>query len=118
MPRSHGATETERRRDGAMGRRGDGATGRQREIFAPSPRRPVAQSLRFSVIVSLCLCVSVSNSSAQAQPAPVQSATPVKNPAALVTEALAGASYLAAEILAIEDPAARDAALRKFIETN
>ena len=41
----------------------------------------------------------------------------MKDPAARVTKALAGASYLVAEILAIEDPAARDAALRKFFET-
>src|SRR5688572_5697818 len=46
-----------------MGRRGDRATGRQSEReserfnFAPSPRRPVAPSLRLSVSLSLCLAV-------------------------------------------------------------
>src|SRR5262245_38166137 len=44
-----------------MGRLGDWATGRQSERqserfnVAPSPRRPVAQSLRLSVSLSLCL---------------------------------------------------------------
>jgi hypothetical protein len=69
------------------------------------------------LFLSLCLCVSVANSSAQAQSTPVQSPPVINNPAALFTEALAGAGYLAAEILAIEDPAARDAVLRKFLET-
>jgi tetratricopeptide (TPR) repeat protein len=59
----------------------------------------------------------VANSSAQAQSAPAQSDPAITNPAARVTEALAGASYLVAEILAVEDPAARVAALRKFLET-
>jgi tetratricopeptide (TPR) repeat protein len=52
----------------------------------------------------------VANSSAQAQ-------TAIKDPAARVTGALAGALRQAADILSIEDPAARDAALRKFLET-
>jgi tetratricopeptide (TPR) repeat protein len=59
----------------------------------------------------------VANSSSQAQPAPAQSDSAIKDPAARVTKALAGASYLAAEILEIEDPAARAAVLRKFLET-
>jgi tetratricopeptide (TPR) repeat protein len=117
MPQSNRATETERLRDGATGRRGDG------EKFSPSPPVPqsprlsVSLSLSLSVSVALWLCVSVANSSAQAQSAPVQSPPVINNPAALFTEALAGAGYLAAEILAIEDPAARDAVLRKFLET-
>jgi len=104
-------------RDGATGRRGDGATGRKFPPVPLSPRRPVAPSLLLCVSLSLCLCVSVANSSAQAQSAPVQSPPAINNHAALFTEALAGAGYLAAEILAIEDPAARDAVLRKFLET-
>ncbi|HMB28063.1 MAG TPA: hypothetical protein VKS99_08140, partial [Blastocatellia bacterium] len=59
----------------------------------------------------------MANSSAQAQPALSQNDPAIKDPAARVTKALAGASYLVAEILDIEDPAARDAALRKFLET-
>ncbi|HKC87534.1 MAG TPA: tetratricopeptide repeat protein [Blastocatellia bacterium] len=59
----------------------------------------------------------MANSSAQAQSALSQSDPAIKDPAARVTKALAGASYLVAEILEIEDPAARDAALRKFFET-
>lgn len=53
---------------------------------------------------------------AQAQSTPAQSS--IKDPAARVTEAIAGAVHLIAETLAIEDPAARAAALRKFLETN
>ena len=64
--------------------------------------------------MSLCLCGKfISAGAICARPkSPV-----INNPAALFTEALAGAGYLAAEILAIEDPAARDAVLRKFLET-
>ncbi|MBO0863056.1 MAG: tetratricopeptide repeat protein [Chloracidobacterium sp.] len=51
----------------------------------------------------------MANSSAQGQ-------TPIEKPAARVTEALAGALRQAADILSIEDPTARDAALRKLIE--
>jgi tetratricopeptide (TPR) repeat protein len=105
----------QRQRDWATGRQGDGATGRKFPPVAPSPHRPVALSLL--VFLSLCLCVSVANSSAKAQSAPSQSDPAIKYPAARVTEALAGASYLVAEILAVEDPAARVAALRKFLET-
>jgi tetratricopeptide (TPR) repeat protein len=105
-------------RDGETGRLGDWATGRKFPPVAPSPRPPVAPSLYLSISLSLCLCVSVANSSAQAQPAPTQSVPAIKDSAARVTEALAVASHLVAEILAIEDPAARAAALRKFLETN
>src|SRR5262244_3321648 len=105
-----------RQRDEATGRRGDEATGRKFPPVAPSPRRLVAPSLL--VFLSLCLCVCVANSSAQAQPAPAQSVPAIKDSAARVTEALAVASHVVAEILAIEDPAARAAALRKFLETN
>jgi len=59
----------------------------------------------------------VANSSAQAQPAHAPGGGAIRDPAARVTEALAGASYLVAEILEIEDPAARAAVLRKFLET-
>src|SRR5262245_47200440 len=118
MPRSHGATETERKRDRETERLGDGATGGRGENFAPSPRPSVSLSLRLCVSVVLCLCVSVANSSAKAQTAPAQSAPEIRDPAARVTEALARASYLIAEILAIKDPAARAAALRKFLEAN
>jgi Ca-activated chloride channel family protein len=48
----HRGAETERKGDGATGRRGDRAKISARRIVAPSPRRPVAPSL--------CLCVSVS----------------------------------------------------------
>jgi tetratricopeptide (TPR) repeat protein len=58
----------------------------------------------------------VSNSSAQAQPAQAQSAAAIDDPAARVTETLAGAMRLTADILAIDDPAVRDAALRKLLE--
>ena len=53
---------------------------------------------------------------AQSQSTPTQSS--IKDPAARVTEAIARAGRLIAETLAIEDPAARAAALRKFLETN
>src|SRR5882672_755529 len=104
-------------RDGETGRRGDWATGRKIPPVAQSPRRPVSPSLHLSISLSLCLCVSVANSSAQAQHEPAQGAPAIEDPAARVTETLAGAVRLAAEILAIEDPAARDAALRKLHET-
>ncbi|HEY8460508.1 MAG TPA: tetratricopeptide repeat protein [Blastocatellia bacterium] len=68
--------------------------------------------LRSAVFPLLCLCVSVANSPAQAQSVPE-----IKDPAARVTEAFAGAMRLAAEVLAIEDPSARDAILRKLLET-
>src|SRR5262245_14000713 len=105
MLQSHG--------DGETGGRGDWGTGRKFSLVAPSPRRPVAPSFRLCGSLALWLCVSVANSSAQEQSAPVQSPPVINNPAALFTEALAGAGYLAVEILAIEDPAARDAVLRK-----
>jgi tetratricopeptide (TPR) repeat protein len=57
----------------------------------------------------------VANSSARAQATQVQSATN-DNPAARVTETLAGAMRLTTDILAIDDPDARDAALRKLLE--
>jgi len=59
----------------------------------------------------------VANSSAQAQPAPAQNVPAIKDPAARVTEALAGAVHVAAEIIAIKDPASRAAALHKLFET-
>src|SRR5215510_13970438 len=108
MPQSHRATEI--RREGETRRRGDKETRR----FSPFPLFPLSPCL---LILSLCLCVSVANSSAEAQPAPAQSNPAIRDPAVRVTEALVGASYLVAEILAIDDPAARVAALRKFLET-
>src|SRR2546422_1312976 len=104
-------------RDGETEGQRDRETERQRESVSkfpsvsPSPRLPISLSLCLSVSLSLCLSVSLSTSSTQAQPA-------IKDSAARVTEALAGASHLVAEILAIEDPAARAEALRKFVETN
>src|SRR5262245_3269748 len=109
MPQSHRATEL--RRGGETGRQGD------KETKRCSPCLLVSLSSCLPVL-SLCLCVSVANSSAQAQPAPAQSGAAIKDPAAHVTEALAGAIYLVAETLAIEDPAERAAALRKFLETD
>jgi tetratricopeptide (TPR) repeat protein len=100
----------QRQTDGATGRRGDRGMKRRGEKFAPSLCRPVAPSLLLSV--SLCLCVSVANSSAQAQSVPE-----IKGSAVRVTETLAGAMSLAAEILAIEDPSDRDAVLGKLLET-
>src|SRR5262245_508205 len=108
MPQSHRATETVRRREEET----EGQRDKQRCGSS------ISSSLLLCISVSLCLCVSVANSSAQAQTAPAQSAPAIKDPAARVTEALAGASYLVAEILAIKDPAARAAALRKFLESN
>src|SRR6266508_3887858 len=108
MPQSHRATEI--RREGETRRRGDKETRR----FSPFPLFPLSPCL---LVLSLCLCVSVANSSSEAQPAPAQSDPAIKDPAARVTKALAGASYLVAEILEIEDPAARAAVLRKFLET-
>src|SRR5262245_54966067 len=77
------------------------------------PRSSILDLL-FSIL-SICalLCAA-----AQAQSPPAQSAPTIKDSAARVTEALAVASHLVAEILAIEDSAARVAALRKFLETN
>jgi tetratricopeptide (TPR) repeat protein len=46
-----------------------------------------------------------------------QSVRAIENPAARVTEGLAGAMRLAIEILEIEDPAVRTAALQKFLAT-
>jgi tetratricopeptide (TPR) repeat protein len=66
-----------------------------------------SSSLRLSVSLSLCLSVSIA--SAQSVPA-------IDEPAARVTKGLAGAVSLAAEILAIEDGAARDEVLRKLRE--
>src|SRR5215813_1675718 len=112
MPQSQRATQKEGKRDGGTEGRIDRAL-----LFSLSLRPSVSPSLHLSLSLSLCLCVSVANSSPQAQPAPAQSDPAIKDPAALVTKALAGASYLVAEILEIEDPAARAAVLRKFIET-
>src|SRR5262245_3056110 len=109
MPQSHRVTEP--RREGGTRRRGDKET-RRFSSFLLVPLSPC-----LLVSLSLCLCVSVANSSAQAQPAPAQSGPAIEDPAARVTKALAGASYLVSEILAIEDPAARAEALRKFFET-
>src|SRR5215471_9785593 len=106
MPQSHRAAEPGQ---GGRGTRGQGDKGRN--VLSPCP----LFSLSPLLFLSLCLCVSVANSSAQAQPALSQSAPAIKDPAARVTKALAGASYLVAEILAIEDPAARAAVLRKFL---
>jgi tetratricopeptide (TPR) repeat protein len=103
MPQSHRAAETERRRDG-------GTEGRRDRAFLFS------LSLRLSVSLSLCLSVSVANSSARAQSPPAQSS--IQDPAAHITKSFAGALYLVAETLAIEDPSARVAALRKFLETS
>jgi tetratricopeptide (TPR) repeat protein len=108
MPQSHRAAEI--RREGEIRRSGGNETRR----LSPCPLVPLSPCL---LVLSLCLCVSVANSPSQAQPAPAQSDPAIKYPAALVTEALAGASCLVAEILAVEDPAARAAALRKFLET-
>src|SRR5262249_31928720 len=112
MPQSHRATQKGEKRDGGTEGRRDRAL-----LFSLSLRPSVSPSLHLSLSVSLCLCVSAANSSAQAQPSPAQSDPAIRDPAARVTEALVGASYLVAEILAIEDPAARVAALRKFLET-
>src|SRR5262245_46282049 len=102
-------------RDGGTEGRRDGGTEGQRESASKFPA--VSPTLRLPISLSLCLSVSLSLCQAQAQPAPAQSAPAIDDPAARVTKALAGASYLVAEILAIEDPAARAAALRKFFET-
>jgi hypothetical protein len=59
----------------------------------------------------------VANSPAQAQSTQAQSVPAIKDPAARVTEAFAEGIYLVANILAIDDPAARAAALRNFLET-
>src|SRR5262245_5361536 len=102
-------------RDGGTEGRRDGGTEGQRESASKFPA--VSPTLRLPISLSLCLSVSLSLCQAQAQPAPAQSAPAIDDPAARVTKALAGASYLVSEILAIEDPAARAAALRKFLET-
>src|SRR5262249_37947392 len=112
MPQSHRAEQKEGKRDGGKEGRRDRAF-----LFSMSLRPSVSPSLHLSISLSLCLCVSVANSSAQAQSAPAQSDPAIKDPAARVTKALAGASYLVAEVLEIEDPAARAAVLRKFLET-
>jgi tetratricopeptide (TPR) repeat protein len=108
MPQSHRAAEPGQ---GDKGTRGQGDKGKN--VLSPCLPFPLSPPL----FLSLCLCVSVANSSSQAQPAPAQSDLAIKDPAARVTKALAGASYLVAEILEIEDPAARAAVLRKFLET-
>jgi tetratricopeptide (TPR) repeat protein len=73
------------------------------------------------IFASLCAAAQAQSTPAQssipqAQSKPAQSS--IKDPAARVTVAMAGAIRLIAETLAIEDPAARAAALRKFLETN
>src|SRR5262245_22319338 len=112
MPQSHRVTQKEGQRDGETEGRRDRVF-----LFSLSLRPSISPSLHLSLSLSLCLSVSVANSSSQAQPAPAQSDPAIKDPAASVTKALAGASYLAAEILEIEDSAARAAVLRKFLET-
>jgi tetratricopeptide (TPR) repeat protein len=73
-------------------------------------RRDATISLSPCLLVSLFLCLSVSVANAQ-------SVRAIENPAARVTEGLAGAMRLAIEILEIEDPAVRAAALQKFLAT-
>src|SRR5262245_45886919 len=94
MPRERRGRDKETRRGG------DKETRRSLPLVSSSP------CLLLSL--SLLLCVSVANSSAQ---------TAIKDPAARVTEALAAALRQATDILTIEDPAARDEALRKLLET-
>src|SRR5262249_35736250 len=98
------------------GRQGEGETRRRGDEMRRSPCLLVSPSPCL-LVLSLCLCLSVANSSAQAQPAPAQNVPAIKDPAARVTEALAGAVHVAAEIIAIKDPASRAAALQKLFET-
>src|SRR5687767_2395637 len=97
-----------------ISRAGDKETRRQGDGMKQSPCLLVSLSPILFVSLSLCLCVSVANSSARAQSTQVQNPPAIESPAARITETLAGAMRLTADILAIEDAAVRDAALRKL----
>jgi tetratricopeptide (TPR) repeat protein len=100
-----------------------------REMGRPLSIRNPQSAIRNRKILIMCalICAPLI-AAAQAQPTPTQNpiaqapSTPAQNsiedPAARATKALAGAGRLIVETFAIEDPAARAAALRKFLETN
>jgi tetratricopeptide (TPR) repeat protein len=93
---------------GETRRQGDKETRRVGDKEIVISRFPL--SLSPCLLVSLSLLLSVSVASAQSVPE-------IKGPAVRVTGAMAEAMRLTAEILAIEDPAARDAILQKLLKT-
>ncbi len=72
---------------------------------------------RIAALSACALICAALSAAARAQSAIPESQSAITDVAAHAAEAMAGAGRLIAETLAIEDPSARAAALRKFLET-